>query len=50
VRKNVRPAEAAALVVAAQMGIWGTGKSSRSRELMIQASEAICAYLDSLRP
>jgi TetR/AcrR family transcriptional regulator, transcriptional repressor for nem operon len=50
VRKNVRASEAAALVVATQMGIWGTGKSSRSRALMLQAGEAVCAYLDSLRP
>ena len=50
VRKNIIPAEAAALIVASQMGIWGTGKSSRSRELMTQACEAICGYLDSLKP
>ncbi|HZD94270.1 MAG TPA: hypothetical protein VE133_08455, partial [Candidatus Sulfotelmatobacter sp.] len=50
VRKGIAPADVAALVVASQMGIWGTGKSSRSRELMAQASEAICAYLDSLKP
>lgn len=50
VRKGVSPADAAALIVAAQMGIWGTGKSSRSKELMVQAGEAICGYLDSLRP
>src|SRR5215471_6889918 len=50
VRKNVVPADAAALIVASQMGIWGTGKSSRSVELMIQAGEAVCSYLDSLKP
>ena len=50
VRKNIIPAESAALIVASQMGIWGTGKSSRSRELMTQACEAICGYLDSLKP
>jgi len=50
VRKNISPEQVAALVVASQMGIWGTGKSSRSRELMIQAGEAVCAYLDSLKP
>lgn len=49
VRKNVKPAEAAALVVASQMGIWGTGKSSRNRDLMVQAGEAVCGYLDSLK-
>lgn len=49
VRKDVSPGDAAALVVAAQMGIWGTAKSSQNRELMTQASEALCTYLDSLR-
>src|SRR5262249_43460010 len=32
VRKTVVPADVAALLVASQMGIWGTGKSSRNRE------------------
>ena len=50
VRKGVAPTDVAALVVAAQMGIWGTGKSSRSEELMVQAGEAFCGYLDSLKP
>jgi len=50
VRKDIVPQNVAALVVAAQMGIWGTGKSSRSAELMTQAGEAVCGYLDSLRP
>jgi AcrR family transcriptional regulator len=50
VRKDIVPQNVAALVVATQMGIWGTGKSSRSAELMTQAGEAVCGYLDSLRP
>lgn len=50
VKKGTSPHDVAALVVAAQMGIWGTGKSSRSEELMVQAGEALCAYLDSLKP
>ena len=50
VRKDVAPVKAAALIVAAQMGIWGTGKSSQRKEVMIQATEALCDYLDSLRP
>ena len=50
VRKDVVPGDVAALVVASQMGIWGTGKSSRNKELMTQAGEAVCAYLDSLKP
>lgn len=48
VRGDVRPADAAALIVAGQMGIWGTGKNSQSKELMAQAGEALCVYLDSL--
>jgi len=35
--------------VAAQMGIWGTGKSSRNQDVMLQAAEGLCAYLESLR-
>jgi TetR/AcrR family transcriptional regulator, transcriptional repressor for nem operon len=49
VRKDVVPRKVAALVVATQMGIWGTGKSSQSDDVMIQASEALCGYLDDLR-
>src|SRR5260370_28077537 len=37
VRKGVAPTDVAALVVAAQMGIWGTGKSSRGEGLMVHA-------------
>jgi TetR/AcrR family transcriptional regulator, transcriptional repressor for nem operon len=50
IRADIVPQRIAALVVAAQMGIWGTGKSSRNPQLMTQASEAVCDYLDSLRP
>jgi TetR/AcrR family transcriptional repressor of nem operon len=49
VRKDIVPQHVAALVVATQMGIWGTGKSSRSAALMTQAGEAVCGYLDSLK-
>jgi len=49
VRKDVVPRKVASLVVASQMGIWGTGKSSQNDELMIQASEALCSYLDDLK-
>jgi AcrR family transcriptional regulator len=49
VKKDVSPTRAAALVVAAQMGIWGTAKSSRSKELMVRAAEALCDYLDELK-
>jgi TetR/AcrR family transcriptional repressor of nem operon len=47
---QVRPANAAALIVASQMGIWGTGKSSQRKETMMQATEAVCDYLDGLKP
>jgi AcrR family transcriptional regulator len=50
VRPSVRPENAAALIVAGQMGIYGTAKSSQNKQLMIEAAEAMCDYLDSLRP
>jgi hypothetical protein len=40
---------AAALVVALQMDIWGTGKSPQDHDLMIQACDALCGYLEALR-
>ena len=43
------PAQAAALIVASQMGIWGTGKYSQDEALMVQAGAAICSYMDGLR-
>jgi TetR/AcrR family transcriptional repressor of nem operon len=49
VRKDVAPRKVAALLVAVQMGIWGSGKSSQSDDLMIQACDALCGYLDGLR-
>jgi TetR/AcrR family transcriptional regulator, transcriptional repressor for nem operon len=49
VRKDVPAREVAALIVAAQMGIWGTGKSSRNEDLMIQAGDALCGYLETLK-
>jgi hypothetical protein len=50
VRAEASPEGAAALLVASQMGIWGTGKSSRDAGLMRQACEAVCGYLEGLRP
>lgn len=50
VRKNIAPHSVAAMIVAGQMGIWGTAKSSQNKELMAQAGEALCDYLDSLKP
>jgi len=49
VKRDVSPTDVAALIVSAQMGIWGTGKSSQSGDLMVQAGEAVCHYLESLR-
>jgi AcrR family transcriptional regulator len=50
VRADVSPEAAAALIVASQMGIWGTGKSSRDTTLMVRACEGVCDYLERLRP
>jgi TetR/AcrR family transcriptional regulator, transcriptional repressor for nem operon len=50
VRKDVSPRNVAALVVASQMGIWGTAKSSQDPQLMVHACDAICDYLDGLKP
>jgi TetR/AcrR family transcriptional repressor of nem operon len=50
VRKDISPHDTAALVVAAQMGIWGSAKNSRSADLMIEAGNALCGYLDTLKP
>lgn len=49
VQKDTSTRKVAALIVAAQMGIWGTGKYSRNEDLMLQATEALCDYLDSLK-
>jgi len=49
VRKDVDPVKVAALIVSAQMGIWGTGKSSQRPDEMLRAADALCDYLESLR-
>jgi TetR/AcrR family transcriptional regulator, transcriptional repressor for nem operon len=49
VRLNVQPQKVAALIVASQMGIWGTGKSSQDPAQMRSAAEALCTYLQSLQ-
>ncbi len=49
VRHDADVRAAATLIVFSQMGIWGTGKYSQDAELMMQAGEALCAYLDTLR-
>jgi TetR/AcrR family transcriptional regulator, transcriptional repressor for nem operon len=50
IRTDVNPAKVATLIVAAQMGIWGTGKSSQREEVLVQAADTLCDYLESLRP
>lgn len=50
VRRNTVPEQVAALVVASQMGIYGTAKSSQDKELTLQAAEALCGYLEALKP
>jgi AcrR family transcriptional regulator len=50
VQSTVSPRNGAALIVAAQMGIWGSGKSSRNTKVMRQATEGVCDYLESMRP
>jgi TetR/AcrR family transcriptional regulator, transcriptional repressor for nem operon len=50
VRPSISPRNVAALIVAAQMGIWGSGKSSRNTDVMRQATDGVCDYLESLRP
>jgi AcrR family transcriptional regulator len=49
VKADIKPDNVAALIVAAQMGIWGSGKSSRNQAVMRQAAEGLCDYLESLR-
>jgi AcrR family transcriptional regulator len=49
VRKDVSPPKVASLLVASQMGIWGTGKASQNDELVAQACDALCSYLDDLK-
>jgi TetR/AcrR family transcriptional repressor of nem operon len=49
VRQDVSAQSIATLLVAAQMGLWGTAKSSQSRSLMNQTTEALCGYLEGLK-
>jgi AcrR family transcriptional regulator len=50
VRSDVDVRAAATLVVVSQIGIWGTGKHSQDAQLMTEAGQAVCAYLETLRP
>ena len=49
VKNDIALRSVAAMLVAGQMGIWGTGKSSQSKAVMTQATDAMCDYMDSLR-
>jgi TetR/AcrR family transcriptional regulator, transcriptional repressor for nem operon len=49
VKASVDAGAVAASIVAAQMGIWGSGKSSRDPDVMRQAADGLCVYLESLR-
>jgi TetR/AcrR family transcriptional repressor of nem operon len=48
VRRSIAPKSVAAMLVAGQMGIWGSGKSG-NKSVMMQANEALCDYLDSMK-
>ena len=50
VKRSVSPPAVAAFLVASQMGIWGTGKSSQNRPAMLQATQGVCDYLETLKP
>ena len=50
VGSDVDVSAAAALVVSSQIGIWSTGKHSQDGALMMAAGEALCGYLEALRP
>lgn len=49
IKKSVAPKGVAALIVACQMGIWGTAKNLQNADLMFQAVEALCSFLDTLK-
>jgi hypothetical protein len=49
VRKDVSPQNVSAFIVAAQTGILGTAKNSQSVDILRQAGEALCGYLDTLK-
>lgn len=49
VKASAHPLAVATLIVSAQMGIWGSGKSSRRADVMRHGMVAVCEYLESLR-
>jgi TetR/AcrR family transcriptional regulator, transcriptional repressor for nem operon len=50
VRKNISPSKVATFVVAAHAGICGTAKNAQSEKLLVESSQALFDYLDSLKP
>ena len=50
VRKDVSPPKVAAFIVAAQAGMAGTAKNTQNEALLLQTSQALFDYLDSLKP
>ena len=50
VRRDVSPRKVAAFIVAAQAGMAGTAKNSQDEALLLQMSQALFDYLDSLKP
>src|SRR2546423_3152827 len=50
VRKDVSPRKVAAFIVAGQAGLAGNGKNSQKEALLLQTSQALFDYLDSLKP
>ena len=50
VREDVSPRKVAAFIVAAQAGMAGTAKNTQNEELLLQTSQALFDYLDSLKP
>jgi AcrR family transcriptional regulator len=49
VRKDVSPPKVAAFIVAAQAGMAGTAKNAQDEALLLQTSQALFDYLDSLK-
>lgn len=50
VRPEINPEHAAAFIVAAHMGIFGTAKNSQSPEILRESAYGLLDYLESLRP
>jgi TetR/AcrR family transcriptional regulator, transcriptional repressor for nem operon len=50
VRKDVSPPKVAAFIAAAQAGMAGTTKNAQDEALLLQTSQALFDYLDSLKP